>query len=170
MDIKTVCLGMLSEQEASGYDLKKRFELSFGHFYPAGYGSIYPALSELFKQRMVQFDKIPQEGKPNKKVYRITDDGRQHLVSMLGESNPTHKVRSEFLVTIYFAHLVSKEQIDLIISNQLKTLEGQLAQLEKTERMFAENWPHGKKFTLGCGQAILRATKEYIEENRDMLI
>lgn len=170
MDIKTVCLGMLSEQEASGYDLKKQFESSFGYFYSAGYGSIYPALSDLLKQRMVQCDEIPQEGRPNKKVYRITDDGRQHLISMLGELNPTHKVRSEFLITIFFAHLMSKEQIDLIISNQLTTLEDQLAELEKTERVCAENWPHGKRFALGCGQVVLRAAKEYIEENRDTLI
>ena len=47
MDVKTVCLGMLSDGEASGYDLKKQFESSFGHFFAAGFGSIYPALSSL---------------------------------------------------------------------------------------------------------------------------
>jgi hypothetical protein len=41
MDVKTVCLGMLTDGEASGYDLKKFFESSFGHFFPAGYGSIH---------------------------------------------------------------------------------------------------------------------------------
>ena len=65
---------------------------------------------------------------------------------------------------------MSKEQIDLIISNQLKTLENQLAELEKMERLCAENWPYGMRFTLGCGQVALRATKKYIEENRNMLI
>tara|TARA_R110002096_G_scaffold281089_2_gene475217 strand:- start:170 stop:691 length:522 start_codon:yes stop_codon:yes gene_type:complete len=170
VDIQTVCLGMLSEQEASGYELKKQFESSFGCFYSASYGSIYPALSNLLKQRMVQCYEIPQEGRPNKKVYRITDDGRQHLHSLLSEPNLTHKVRSEFLVTLFFAHLMSKEQIDLIIDNQLKALEDQLAELEKTERACAENWSHGKRFALGCGRVILRAAKEYIEENRRTLI
>ena len=47
MDVKTVCLGMLTDGPASGYDLKKQFESSFGHFFAAGYGSIYPALSSL---------------------------------------------------------------------------------------------------------------------------
>ena len=45
VDVKTVCLGMLTDGEASGYDLKKHFESSFGHFFAAGYGSIYPALA-----------------------------------------------------------------------------------------------------------------------------
>ena len=46
MDVKTVCLGMLTDGEASGYDLKKKFESSFGHFFAAGYGSIYTALDD----------------------------------------------------------------------------------------------------------------------------
>ena len=41
MDVKTVCLGMLTDGEASGYDLKKEFESSFSHFFAAGYGSSY---------------------------------------------------------------------------------------------------------------------------------
>ena len=44
MDVKTVCLGMLTDGTASGYDLKKEFESTFAHFFAAGYGSIYPAV------------------------------------------------------------------------------------------------------------------------------
>ena len=47
LDVKTLCLGLLSRGEASGYDLKKDFESLFRHFFPAGYGSIYPALAGL---------------------------------------------------------------------------------------------------------------------------
>ena len=53
MDVKTVCLGMLTDGAASGYDLKKQFESTFGHFFAAGYGSIYPALSSLAGQGLV---------------------------------------------------------------------------------------------------------------------
>ncbi len=47
MDVKTLCLGLLTQGAASGYDLKKRFETCFRSFYSAGYGSIYPALAYL---------------------------------------------------------------------------------------------------------------------------
>ena len=76
MDVKTVCLGMLTDGEASGYDLKKHFESSFGHFFAAGYGSIYPALASLAADGQVSCKCIPQEGKPDRKVYSITDAGR----------------------------------------------------------------------------------------------
>ena len=56
MDVKTVCLGMLTDGPASGYDMKKCFESSFGHFFPAGYGSIYPALATLARNGMVEWN------------------------------------------------------------------------------------------------------------------
>jgi len=68
MDVKTVCLGMLTDGEASGYDLKKHFESTFGHFFAAGYGSIYPALSSMADEGLVECREIPQDGKPDRKV------------------------------------------------------------------------------------------------------
>ena len=62
MDVKTVCLGILTEGPASGYDLKKEFESTFGHFFAAGYGSIYPALSSLAEQGLVSCEEIAQDG------------------------------------------------------------------------------------------------------------
>ena len=97
MDVKTVCLGMLTEGAASGYDLKKQFESSFAHFFTAGYGSIYPALSSLAEQGLVDCEEIPQDGKPDRKLYQITVEGRRYLHEALQNTTPCHKVRSEFL-------------------------------------------------------------------------
>jgi len=77
MDVKTVCLGLLTQGPASGYDLKKTFESTFGHFFAAGFGSIYPALGTLAEAGLVTCTEVPQDGKPDRKVYSITDDGRE---------------------------------------------------------------------------------------------
>lgn len=66
MDVKTVCLEILTDGAASGYELKKQFESTFGHFLAAGYGSIYPALSLLTGQGLVTCEHIPQDGKPDR--------------------------------------------------------------------------------------------------------
>ena len=87
---------MLTDGKASGYDLKKNFESTFGHFFAAGYGSIYPALSTLANQGLVNCEYIPQEGKPDRKVYEITDEGREFLLKELDNPAPCHKIRSEF--------------------------------------------------------------------------
>ena len=170
MDIKTVCLGMLTDGEASGYDMKKCFESSFGHFFPAGYGSIYPALSTLARNELVEFELVPQDGKPDRKVYTITEKGREALMEGLANPNPSHKLRSEFLATAWFAHLMSDEQIDTIVENKLGEID---EFLEMIEQIQAENCPGmgaGAQFVAGYGKHMASAFKQYVEENRQLLV
>lgn len=169
MDVKTVCLGMLTDGKASGYDLKKEFELSFAHFFAAGYGSIYPALSALAKDGLVDCEEIPQQGKPDRKVYRITDDGREHLRVALRKPDPSHKVRSEFLATMCFAHLMTAEQIDTVMAYRLEDIERNLSLISEFETSCAQDASPGMRFVCGCGRAVMQAMRTYVEENRDFL-
>ncbi len=170
MDVKTVCLGMLTEGEASGYDLKKEFESSFGHFFAAGYGSIYPALSALARDGLVECRHIPQEGKPDRKVYKITQAGREHLLAALQNPCPSHKVRSEFLATMCFSHLMSREQIETVLDHRVREMTKYLQLFKEFETNCMEDWPAGARFVLGFGQTMMKTMRTYIEENRDMLV
>lgn len=169
MDVKTVCLGMLTDGAASGYDLKKQFESTFSHFFAAGYGSIYPALSALRAEGLVECEEIPQDGRPDRKVYRITGAGRAHLSAALDEPNPAHKVRSEFLATMYFAHLMSPDQVASILDDRLRALERYLAMFDEFERS-SDGWTDGMRFVCGFGRAMSRASIAYINEHRDALV
>jgi len=166
MDVKTVCLGMLSDGEASGYDLKKQFESTFGHFFAAGYGSIYPALSSLHADGLVDCREVAQDGKPDRKVYRITDSGLAHLREALGETNLSHRVRSEFLAAMCFAHLMSAEQIGAILDKRVAELTRYLDMFDEFDACSGE-WTDGMRFVCGFGRAITEASKRYIEANRD---
>lgn len=170
MDVKTVCLGMLTDGEATGYDLKKQFESSFAHFFAAGYGSIYPALSALARDGLVECREIPQDGKPDRKVYRITDAGREHMREALKNPDPGHKVRSEFLATMCFAHLMSQEQIDVVLANRIADIENCLGVIHDYETSCMQNSSPGMRFVGGCGKATLTAMKKYLEENRHLLV
>jgi len=169
MDVKTVCLGMLSDGPASGYDLKKQFESTFGHFFAAGYGSIYPALSSLAEDGLVDCEEIAQEGKPDRKVYSITPAGREHLLAALDDPAPSHKVRSEFLAMMFFAHLMTPEQVDRVLDSRLEETRHYLALFHEFETTCMEDWYPGEKFVLGFGKAVNRAIRDYIETHREML-
>ncbi|NNC77302.1 MAG: PadR family transcriptional regulator [Woeseiaceae bacterium] len=168
MDVKTVCLGMLSDGEASGYDLKKQFESTFAHFFAAGYGSIYPALSALAAEGLVECREIAQDGKPDRKVYRITDAGIQQLRDALKKPNPSHKVRSEFLAMMVFAHLMTREQIDTIMASRIADIDRDLELIQAFENACLQNSTPGMRYVCGCGKAVMQAMKKYIEENRDL--
>ena len=169
MDVKTVCLGMLTDGNASGYDMKKCFESSFGHFFPAGYGSIYPALSTLARNGLVEFELVPQDGKPDRKVYSITAKGREALMDGLGNPNPSHKLRSEFLATTWFAHLLSDEQINTVVENKLEEIDEFLVLIEEFQSCNCPGMGPGAQFVAGYGKHMASAFKQYVEENRQLL-
>lgn len=170
MDVKTVCLGMLTGGAASGYDLKKCFESSFGHFFAAGYGSIYPALSSLAESGLVTCENVPQDGRPDRKVYSITERGREELSRALDNPTPGHKVRSEFLAQICFAHLMTDEQINAVVDHRLGEIQKLLQVFEEFDECDLGEVPEGAKFVAGFGRAVACACRDYIEANRDMLV
>jgi len=170
MDVKTVCLGMLCDGEASGYDLKKQFESTFGHFFAAGYGSIYPALSSLAKDGLVDCEEIAQDGKPDRKVYQITAAGREALLKGLANPKPSHKIRSEFLAMMCFAHYMSDEQINTVLDNRLHDIDEYEKIFSQIECDCPENWTPGMQFVLGFGQMITAAMRDYVEKHRHELV
>ena len=169
MDVKTVCLGMLTDGAASGYDLKKQFESSFAHFFVAGYGSIYPALSSLAEEGLVSCERIPQEGKPDRKVYEITDDGRAFLLKALENPSPSHKIRSEFLATMCFAHLMPNEHVQTVLNNRIEECEYYAKMISDLQAKCMPGWPPGMCFVAGFGKAMTDAMRTYVEENRHLL-
>ena len=66
MNVRSLCLGILSTGEASGYEIKKDIEEGmFSHFIDASFGSIYPALTQLAGEGLVTVREQEQTGKPD---------------------------------------------------------------------------------------------------------
>ena len=83
MNIRSLCLAILSMGDASGYQINKLFQGPFSHIYEASFGSIYPALGKLTEDRLVTCMAQAQEKKPDKKVYSLTQAGRAALLDDL---------------------------------------------------------------------------------------
>lgn len=169
MDVKSVCLGMLTNGEASGYDMKKCFESSFGHFFAAGYGSIYPALASMAVDGLVEYRSEPHAGKPDRKVYTITDKGREFLMQALGNPRPKHKLRSEFLAILCFANLLQDKQVNRLLDSKLAELAGFISMVDELDRKERGQISDGVMFVAGFGRAVAEAAVKYIEENRTSL-
>jgi PadR family transcriptional regulator AphA len=169
MDVKTLCLGLLTVEEACGYDLKKTFESSFKHFFPAGYGSIYPALADLADAGLVSCREIPQTGKPDRKVYRITDNGEQAFIRALNRTEPQHKMRSEFLAMIYFADRIEDERLADLLDDRVEKLRESVKQIELNCKQDGLTESAGANFVAGFGAVVAEAAARYIETNKHLL-
>jgi len=168
MDIKTLCLGLLTSGQATGYDLKKHFESTFSHFYTAGYGSIYPALADLAETGLVSCTEVSEKGKPAKKVYRITPAGEACFQEALKNACPCHKLRSEFLAMMFFAQQMDARQIDALLNHRLTDIDQKLTMLAASASEQPE-MPLGPDFVRGFGEAVLTAARDYIRGQQDRL-
>ena len=122
MDAKTLCLAVLSRGDASGYEIKKKLEEApFSHFQDTGFGSIYPALGALSKDGLVTGRAMPQEKRPDKKVYSITPAGRTTLIEALQHPPGPDKFRSDFLFILFLADHASPEHLRRIIDDRTGT-------------------------------------------------
>ena len=169
MDVKTVCLGLLSFGEATGYDLKKHFEASFDHFFSTGFGSIYPALSALAGEGLAECTSVPQEGRPDRKIYRITPAGEAALRTTLATCEPGHKLRSELLALLYFSNLVPPERVKSLLDSRLAQMQQSLARMRHTGCPGEPEWPNSVRFVQGFGVALLEAATNYMTTNRHLL-
>src|SRR5438045_3830581 len=82
---KYAVLGMLSLAPMSGYDLKKNIEMSTGNFWTESYGQIYPMLKQLAEEGLTTSHIEKKEGRPERHVYTLTDNGWEALRHWLTE-------------------------------------------------------------------------------------
>ena len=168
MDVKTICLGVLTLGDKTGYEIKKHFERAFSHFFVAGFGSIYPALSALTRDGFVTQRDVAQSKRPDKKVYSITPRGRALLMEALVETPPRHKVRSEFAVLLYFAHLLPRDRLAALLDERTRDIETMLGNIGSFER---DDLPSpSREMVAGLGRAALQAQLDYIRKHRHWLL
>jgi DNA-binding PadR family transcriptional regulator len=73
MSLAHVILGLLQQQERTGYDLKTEcFDDCISHLWPADQAQIYRTLDKLESQGWITCTVEIQHDRPNRKVYRIT--------------------------------------------------------------------------------------------------
>jgi len=169
MSVKTLCLGVLTAGEASGYAIKKEIEEGlFSHFIDASFGSIYPALTQLAGEGLVTVRAEEQSGKPDKKVYAITPKGRDALARSISVVPARDKYKSEFLFQMLLQQFITPEVMRAAIDKQISDLEGDLARIGECK---CAEQPHaGASFVADYGEAVLSAGLRVLKEKRAELL
>jgi len=140
MTLKYALLGFLKLAPMTGYELKKNLDRSTQSFWHAGLNQIYPTLKTLEEAGLVSARTKPQEGRPDRRVYRITADGRAELLEWL--SRPIHElppVKNVGLLKLFFAGYLHRDQILLHLRSQLDLHQAELRRYRKDVKpMIAE--------------------------------
>ena len=98
-----VLLGLLSHEPLTGYDIKKRLDTTLHFFWGGSYGSIYPTLSDLEKNKKITKKNIIENGR-NKIVYNITNKGKICLQKWLNNPVEKDEIRYETLLKLFIGN------------------------------------------------------------------
>lgn len=100
--IDMVILGLLAHENLSGYDIKKRIDNSISFFWKGSFGSIYPSLSAMEKEGLVQKADTGESNRREKICYSITESGKKALISWLEDAKAVNDLKYETLLKLFF--------------------------------------------------------------------
>lgn len=155
--IELAILGLLTDQELHGYELKKRLSELLGVRSGVSFGSLYPALARLEKAgavKAVEAKEAPQavpltgslgaevaafrarvarpaRGRRGRKVYGITDLGRERLQGLLTDDAEGRADDRTFALRVAFCRHLAPQQRLALFERRRAELKARLAELER---------------------------------------
>ena len=131
MSLPHAILGFVHIEPATGYTLMQRFQGSVGSFWSATQSQIYRELHGLESRGLVRVEVVPQEGKPARKLYSLTRDGRRELHDWLtGEVEPL-QLRDPFLLRLAFSAELPLEVTLAMLQNYEDRMSERLAEYDR---------------------------------------
>lgn len=108
--LKHGILGLINYHEMTGYEITLAFRDSLNYFWKAQTSQIYRELQTLEKENWVEKTFVPQQGKPDKNIYSITEDGRCELLRWLSDGDLGINPRTPILMKVFFMGERSREE------------------------------------------------------------
>lgn len=136
MALEHALLVALQEKPGSGLELTRRFEKSFGFFWAATHQQIYRVLGRMVVDGHLDVEVVGQAGRPDKKVYRVTDSGARVLAAWLATPTPMEPLRSEIAVKMRGATYGDRAQVlDAVAASRVDHLT-RLAHYRQLEKAY----------------------------------
>jgi len=131
VSLDAALLGLLRERPYTGYELKTRcFREAVRNLWTADQAQIYRTLERLKTSKLVTVERKRQSGKPDRKVYSLTDLGRMELRAWLASPAPLPAPREPFLLQLFFAEVLTDDELLGVLRAERAAHQTRLQQLE----------------------------------------
>jgi DNA-binding PadR family transcriptional regulator len=155
--VEILILRRLRSGPAHGYELRKRVEQTTGVVLHNN--SLYPALKRFEEAGAVTKTAQPQDGRPPRLVYTLTEVGHELLHDMLADFPPEQAAdEGEFLARLGQFSLLSSMERAVVLAARTRSVREQLAHLAMMRDLASE---HGERWgELVTNELIRRHTRE----------
>ena len=138
--VTPVILGLLSLGPRTGYEIKATVDRSTRFFWAASYGQIYPELRRLERDGLIEGEDAPNGARP-RRVYRLTQAGRDELLTWLRGRDVMVELRDESLLRLFFADALPHEDALGLIEGRRHGFQGVLDRLREIDARPGEDPP-----------------------------
>lgn len=168
---KYIVLGMLSYGPMTGYEMKSWVKEALSYMWDISYGQIYPTLAQLEKNKLATMAEERSAGGRPRKVYQITDKGREELRAWLRA--PETK-EYELLLKMCFGNELASDELIKKLEAYRQKREGEMRIMEEwagaleNGPSFGPSTPYYAMITR-LGLAYFREETAWCTESIDML-
>ena len=135
MALRNALLAALIDRESSGYDLAKKFRVSVANFWTATPQQLYRELEKMEAEGLLSARVVKQDKRPDKRLFSVTDAGRNALYAFTRVPPKPTTVRDELLVQVEALAYADVPSVRAAIETQVKHSR---QRLETYERSLAE--------------------------------
>jgi len=141
--LKYAILGLLNQNDMSGYDMSEAFGETLNEFWHAKHSQIYPELKKLTDEGMVMAEEDETSNR-SRKVYHITNKGREDFMAWLGKDEDLPETPKDiFRLRVFFFSRLPMDTRRKLMDSQKLAHELRLRHLEsnKQAKGFNQNIP-----------------------------
>jgi len=160
-------LGLLMSKPQHGYELFQEFGRELGSVWQIGLSQLYAQLKQLEGAELVASQTEPQSNRPPRKVYHLTDEGREVFLDWVQQ--PTtylRHMRLEFLARLYFYRKLSLPGLDQLVTEQKAICQ---AQIKRFEQHASEAEDEFRRLVLEFRRGQLAAASRWLDRCLEIL-
>lgn len=161
-------LGMLQLGARSGYEIKRKVEISTRYFSTISQVQIYPLLKELEQAGLIN-GRVGDQGNRPRRLYEVTPEGEAALVEWIEREEPLDlELRDAGLLKFFFADIVDRPAaLDLVRALRARSeriLDDLRRRSQAGARDLDDEGLHFPGLTLGFGERMHEAWVEYCQD------
>ncbi|WP_049563817.1 PadR family transcriptional regulator [Nonomuraea sp. SBT364] len=111
MALRHAVLAALLNGEYSGYQLTKIFDIGVSNFWYAAPQQLYAELTKLEADGLVAGREVVQRGRPNKRVFKVTEAGLGELAAFAATPAKPLLIRDDLAVKVHAVDLLDPEPV-----------------------------------------------------------
>jgi len=160
-----IILGLLLLQSRTIYQLRERISQGLNLMYSSSMGSIQAAVKKLLNGGYIQYEEAVENGK-YKKIYSITDRGRQEFMEWVSTPIGIQSSKNPELAKLYFMGFSAKESRETRLQEYISHLKEQYDALNAIcEEAETVNVPKEHRDILRYQFAAARYGKDFMKFN-----